>query len=125
MNLPARPTSEQLRRIMNRLNELERIALREKQQRAVMRGEDYSAAPISKVERKKAQVVAMRKNLKYIDSPQAAKEFKQKLYRLSISLDEDEMSDNVLAEMIRRTMNEATILGERSERDGSKPVNRY
>ena len=35
------------------------------------------------------------------------------------------MSDNVLAEMIRRTMNEATILGERSERDGSKPVNRY
>ena len=125
MNLPARPTSEQLRRIMNRLNELERIALREKQQRAVMRGEDYSAAPISKVERKKAQVVAMRKNLKYIDSLQAAKEFKQKLYRLSISLDEDEMSDNVLAEMIRRTMNEATILGERSERDGSKPVNRY
>lgn len=125
MNLPARPTSEQLRRIMNRLNELERIALREKQQRAVMRGEVYSAAPISKVERKKAQVVAMRKNLKYIDSPQAAKEFKQKLYRLSISLDEDEMSDNVLAEMIRRTMNEATILGERSERDGSKPVNRY
>lgn len=125
MNLPVRPTSEQLRRIMNRLNELERIALREKQQRAVMRGEDYSAAPISKVERKKAQVVAMRKNLKYIDSPQAAKEFKQKLYRLSISLDEDEMSDNVLAEMIRRTMNEATILGERSERGGSKPVNRY
>ena len=123
VNLPARPGSEDLRRLMNRLNELERIALREKEQRALMRDEAYSQNPGNKVERRKAQVVAMRKNLKYIDSPQAAKEFKQKLYRLSISLDEDEMSDNVLAEMIRRTMNEATVLGERTGR--STPGKRY
>lgn len=112
---------------MNRLNELERIALREKEQRAMMRGGDYAPSPMSKankIERRKAQVVAMRKNLKYIDSPQSAKEFKQKLYRLSISLDEDEMSDNVLAEMIRRTMNEATVLGERAGR-GNEPPKRY
>ena len=124
-NLPAQSTSEQLRRIMNRLNELERIALREKEQRAMMRVGDYPTDPASKIERRKAQVVAMRKNLKYIDSPQAAKEFKQKLYRLSISLDEDEMSDNVLAEMIRRTMSEATVLGERAGRDNGNPANRY
>lgn len=124
-NLPAQPTSEQLRRIMNRLNELERIALREKEQRAMMRVVDYPTDPASKIERRKAQVVAMRKNLKYIDSPQAAKEFKQKLYRLSISLDEDEMSDNVLAEMIRRTMNEATALGDRAGRGNVTPANRY
>lgn len=124
-NLPAQPTSEQLRRIMNRLNELERIALREKEQRAMMRVVDYPADPASKIDRRKAQVVAMRKNLKYIDSPQAAKEFKQKLYRLSISLDEDEMSDNVLAEMIRRTMNEATALGDRAGRGNVNPANRY
>lgn len=123
-NLPARPGNEELRRLMNRLNELERIALREKEQRAMMRGGDYAPSPMSKaskIERRKAQVVAMRKNLKYIDSPQAAKEFKQKLYRLSISLDEDEMSDNVLAEMIRRTMNEATVLGERAGRGNETP----
>lgn len=126
-NLPARPGNEELRRLMNRLNELERIALREKEQRAMMRGGDYAPSPMSKankIERRKAQVVAMRKNLKYIDSPQSAKEFKQKLYRLSISLDEDEMSDNVLAEMIRRTMNEATVLGERAGR-GNEPPKRY
>lgn len=123
-NLPARPGNEELRRLMNRLNELERIALREKEQRAMMRGGDYAPSPMSKankIERRKAQVVAMRKNLKYIDSPQAAKEFKQKLYRLSISLDEDEMSDNVLAEMVRRTMNEATVLGERAGRGNETP----
>lgn len=123
-NLPARPGNEELRRLMNRLNELERIALREKEQRAMMRGGDYAPSPMSKankIERRKAQVVAMRKNLKYIDSPQSAKEFKQKLYRLSISLDEDEMSDNVLAEMIRRTMNEATVLGERAGRGNETP----
>lgn len=124
VNLPARPGNEELRRLMNRLNELERIALREKEQRAMMRGGDYAPSPMSKaskIERRKAQVVAMRKNLKYIDSPQSAKEFKQKLYRLSISLDEDEMSDNVLAEMIRRTMNEATVLGERAGRGNETP----
>ena len=123
-NLPARPGNEELRRLMNRLNELERIALREKEQRAMMRGGDYAPSPMSKankIERRKAQVVAMRKNLKYIDSLQSAKEFKQKLYRLSISLDEDEMSDNVLAEMIRRTMNEATVLGERAGRGNETP----
>ena len=125
VNLPARPGNEELRRLMNRLNELERIALREKEQRAIMRAGDYAPNPIGKVERRKAQVVAMRKNLKYIDSPQAAKEFKQKLYRLSISLDEDEMSDNVLAEMIRRTMNEATVLGERAGRENGSPAKRY
>ena len=69
---------------------------------------------MNKIERRKAQVVNMRKNLKYIDSPRAAREFKHKLYQLSISLDEEELSDNVLSEMIRRTMNEATYLGEKA-----------
>ena len=124
-NLPAPPTGEQLRRIMNRLNELERIALREKEQRAMMRVGNYAMDSASKIDRRKAQIVAMRKNLKYIDNLQAAKEFKQKLYRLSISLDEDEMSDNVLAEMIRRTMNEATALGDRAGRNNGNPANRY
>lgn len=38
-NLPSTPTSVQLRRLMERLNELERIALREKEQRALIRRE--------------------------------------------------------------------------------------
>ncbi len=113
-NLPARPSASQLDRLMNRLNELERIAVKEKEQRALARaGREYSV-PMNKIERRKAQVVNMRKNLKYIDSPRAAREFKHKLYQLSISLDEEELSDNLLSEMIRRTMNEATYLGEKA-----------
>lgn len=113
-NLPAGPSASQLDRLMNRLNELERIAVKEKEQRALARAERGYSVPMNKIERRKAQVVNMRKNLKYIDSPRAAREFKHKLYQLSISLDEEELSDNVLSEMIRRTMNEATYLGEKA-----------
>lgn len=122
-NLPATPTSVQLRRLMDRLNELEKIALREKEQRALMRREpDYVVPAANKIERRRAQVVAMRKNLKYIDSPRAASEFRHRLYRLSISLDEDEMSDNVLSELIRRTMADAAYLGEKAmEKRGRNP----
>ena len=122
-NLPATPTSVQLRRLMERLNELERIALREKEQRALNRREqDFAAPAVNKIERRKAQVVAMRKNLKYIDSPRAAREFRHRLYQLSISLDEDEMNDNVLSELIRRTMADAAYLGDKAmEKRGRDP----
>lgn len=122
-NLPATPTSVQLRRLMERLNELERIALREKEQRALIRREqDFAAPAVNKIERRKAQVVAMRKNLKYIDSPRAAREFRHRLYQLSISLDEDEMNDNVLSELIRRTMADAAYLGDKAmEKRGRDP----
>lgn len=109
-----------LRKLMERLNALERFVLgyREMKQRTE-ESRRYGGDEGSKLERRRAQVVALRKNLKYIDSPKAANEFRQKLYRLSISLDEDEMNDNVLSEMIRRTMNEAAYLGEKAARGGS------
>ena len=40
-----------------------------------------------------------------------------KLYSFSLSLDAEEMNDPVLSEMIRRTMVEATALGERNNRN--------
>lgn len=113
-------TSAQLRRLMARLNELEQIALREKEHRAAIRRES-PVIPVKsgdKIERRKAQIVALRKNLAYIDSESAANEFKRKLYSISISLDEEEAADNVLNEMIRRTMAEASRLGERAARNG-------
>ena len=59
----------------------------------------------------------MRKNLRYVDGPATAAEFKHKLYSFSLSLDAEEMNDPVLSEMIRRTMDEATALGERNNRN--------
>ncbi len=124
-NVPAAPsafpvaqTAAQIQRLLEKLNALERMALKQKEQRNTQRirpnhdsGFDVSAS--AKIEKRKAQIISMRKNLKYIDSPRSAREFKQRLYQLSISLDEDEMRDNVLSEMIRRTMDEATRLGEK------------
>lgn len=111
--LSTQSNSNKLRQLMARLNELERMAIQEKENRALMRMET-GASNQSKIERRRAQIVALRKNLNYIDSESSAREFKRKLYAISLSLDEEEASDNVLSEMIRRTMNEATRLGERA-----------
>ena len=111
-NLPVAPIDNAtLARMLNRLRELEAVAARAAERKAVMQ-------PASdKIERKKAQVVAMRKNLRYVDGPATAAEFKHKLYSFSLSLDAEEMNDPVLSEMIRRTMDEATALGERNNRN--------
>lgn len=110
-NYPAAPIDNMaIANMLNRLRELETIASRAIERR--------NAAPAKdKIERRKAQVVAMRKNLRYVDGPATAAEFKHKLYSFSLSLDEDEMNDTVLSEMIRRTMDEATALGERNNRN--------
>lgn len=115
---PVAQTAAQIQRLLEKLNALERMALRQKEQRAMQRVRpnhdgNFDVSSSAKIEKRKAQIIAMRKNLKYIDSPRAAREFKQRLYQLSISLDEEEMSDNVLSEMIRRTMDEATRLGDK------------
>ena len=111
-NLPVAPIDNAtLARMLNRLRELEAVAARAAERKAAMQ-------PASdKIERKKAQVVAMRKNLRYVDGPATAAEFKHKLYSFSLSLDAEEMNDPVLSEMIRRTMDEATALGERNNRN--------
>ena len=111
-NLPVAPIDNAtLARMLNRLRELEAVAARAAERKAAMQ-------PASdKIERKKAQVVAMRKNLRYVDGPATAAEFKHKLYSFSLSLDAEEMNDPVLSEMVRRTMDEATALGERNNRN--------
>lgn len=111
-NYPVAPIDNAtLARMLNRLRELEAVAARAAERKAAMQ-------PTSdKIERKKAQVVAMRKNLRYVDGPATAAEFKHKLYSFSLSLDAEEMNDPVLSEMIRRTMDEATALGERNNRN--------
>lgn len=113
-NLPAAPVDNAtLAKMLNRLRELEAVAERGLRVRAAS---GYPSRQ-SKIERRKAQVVAIRKNLRYVDGPATAAEFKHKLYTFSLSLDEDEMNDPVLTEMIRRTMDEATALGERNGRN--------
>ena len=106
--------------LLQRLEMLEKVAMRSKNARASVRSQEQYGATVSGVERAKAQIVAMRKNLKYISGPEDAKEFKQRLYRLSISLSPEEMNDTVLSEMIRRTMDEATYLGDRAGKNGNR-----
>ena len=112
-NLPAAPIDNAtLGRMLARLRELEAIAARAAERKSAIR-----TSSSDKIERKKAQVVAMRKNLRYVDGPATAAEFKHKLYSFSLSLDADEANDPVLSEMIRRTMDEATALGARNNRN--------
>lgn len=104
-------------KLMRQLDDLKRLVMAEKQQRKFMREQDiaYGDEQMSKIEQRKVQIVNMRKNLKYINSPAAAEEFKEKLRRLALTFDEEEMNDAVLNEMIRRTMKEATYRGQRAE----------
>ena len=66
-----------------------------------------------KIERRKLELIALRKELNFINSPSSANEFKRKVHSFAMRLDEEEMRDNLLNEMINRTINEATARGER------------
>ena len=114
-NLPAMPgaRSGKYAQLLARLDELEKLAKEEKRQRELQRRRASTVPDGDKIERKKAELIAMRKELKFINSPTSANEFKRKLHTFALSLDEDEMRDNLLNEMIHRTMNEAMALGER------------
>ncbi len=127
-NLPIsqQSTAAQIRQLMARLNELERIALYEKEQRAMLRRETVRAADESnKLDRRKAQIVELRKQLNYISSENDVWKLKEQLYRISASLDEEEAADEVLNKMIQRLMNDATRMGEKlSNRGGGNGGNR-
>lgn len=114
-NLPAMPgaNGSKYAKLLARLDELEKLAKEEKKQRELQRRRVASANEGDKIERKKAELINLRKELRFINSPATANDFKRKLHNFALALDEEEMSDNLLGEMINRTMNEATALGER------------
>lgn len=122
----AQPTAIQIRKLMARLNELERIALQEKEQRVAMRRERVRAADeTNKIDRRRAQIVELRKQLDYIATENEVWKFKERLRRIVDSFDADEASDEVLNKMVQRLMNDATRLGERlSGRNGGANGNR-
>ena len=115
-NLPAMPGANGGRyaSLLARLDQLEKLAKEEKRQRELQRSRRSGVSVEGdKIERKKAELIALRKELNFINSPASANEFKRKVHAFAISLDEEEMRDNLLSEMINRTINEATARGER------------
>ncbi len=110
----AQSTAAQIRQLMARLAELEKIALQEKRERAMMRRERVRAADESnKIDRRRAQIVELRKQLDFITTENDVWKFKERLRRIVNSFDSDEANDEVLNKMVQRLMNDATRLGER------------
>ncbi len=106
-------SADRLAVLLERLSELEEIARREEEKRARRLAYFDSLSIPERIEKRKAEVISLRKRLHYIKNAQEANEFKRKLYKYSLSLSEEEMSDTVLSEMIHRLMDEATALGEK------------
>jgi hypothetical protein len=107
-------TATQIRQLMLRLAELEKIALQEKRERAMMRRERVRAADeTNKIDRRRAQIVELRKQLDFITTDSDVWKFKERLRRIVNSFDGDEANDEVLNKMVQRLMNDATRLGER------------
>lgn len=120
-NLPVakQVNGDRLNALLRRLNELEEIARREKEKREKIKNLSMPIEDVkTRIEKRKAQVVAMRKGLRYIIDTADANEFKQKLYAYSQQLASDEKADEVLMEMIHRTMDDATALGEKGGVNG-------
>lgn len=121
-NLPAtrQTDNERLNALLRRLSELEEIARRAQQKREQKKklASSEFTDDSARIENGRSQVVEMRKGLRYITNTASANEFKRKLYAYSQELDEDERNDEVLMEMIQRTMDEATALGEKGDVNG-------
>ena len=119
MPIAKQVNGDRLNALLRRLNELEEIARREKEKREKIKNLSMPIEDVkTRIEKRKAQVVAMRKGLRYIIDTADANEFKQKLYAYSQQLASDEKADEVLMEMIHRTMDEATALGEKGGVNG-------
>ncbi len=112
-SVPASSSPDRLAMLLQRLADLEEIVRKETEKRERRIAYFESLSVPERIEKRKAEVISLRKRLHYIKNAQEANEFKRKLYKYSLSLSEEEMSDTVLSEMIHRLMDEATALGEK------------